>query len=348
MNHSWANREILNKNEIAKLEKDGLIILDELNKLSDMDYSDISWDDIERLKWAGIYTQRPKNGLFLIRVKLPSGKLNSEQARVIAELSEEYGQSEIQLTIRQCVQIHNLTLKAIPNVIERLSSVGLTSVGGCGDVPRNILGNPIMGIDTEELFDTTEIVEEAAEHLVGNTEYSNLPRKFKISISANHRDTGFAQINDLAFVPAVLRKNGEKINGFHVYVGGGLSAEPHLAKKLTIFVKPEETLNIIRGVALIFREYGYREKRNHCRLKYLVEDWGVSRFEEKLEKYVGNLTHGGREYSRKWNYGRFHGVHRQKQTHFYYFGANVPAGAMTADDLKQFSNIADKYGIMNP
>jgi ferredoxin-nitrite reductase len=144
-----------------------------------------------------------KMACFLIRIKLPSGQLNSKQAKVIAQLAKQYGKNEIQITIRQCIQIHNITLADAIAIRKAIAEVGLTSVGGCGDVPRNILGNPLMGIDPEELFDTTDLVNEAVEFLTGNPEYSNLPRKFKLSISANPHDVGFAGINDCAFVPAV-------------------------------------------------------------------------------------------------------------------------------------------------
>ncbi len=345
MEQSWRNRENLNKNEIAKLEKDGLEILKELDALAQQEFSEIDPMDIERLKWAGIYTQRPKNGRFLVRVKLPSGRLTAEQARVIAGISADYGEDSIQITIRQCIQVHNITLKDIPDIVRRLDSVGLTSVEGCGDVPRNILGNPLAGVDPEELFDTMPIVQEIADALVGNPEFSNLPRKYKISVSANPGDCGFAQINDLAFVPAVLRKRGETVNGFHVYVAGGLSLEPKLAKKLPFFLRPEQAVDVARAVGILFREYGYREKRNHCRMKYLMEDWGVEQFAEKLEEVLGyRPERGGRTYARKWNRGVFHGVHPQKQEGLYYLGMLIPSGSMKASDLAEIADLADRYG----
>ena len=281
MEKVWSTRENLNTNELWKLEKDGLEILKEIPEIAGMNYASLEKSDIERLKWAGIYAQRPKNGRFLVRVKLSSGAMTAAQARVIAGISKDFGADSIQITIRQCIQVHNLTQKDFPEVLRRLDAAGLTSVEGCGDVPRNILGNPLMGIDPEELFDTTDIVREAAEALIGNPEFSNLPRKYKISISANPRDTGFARINDIAFVPAVRKRQGSVQNGFHVYVGGGLSSNPMLAEKLSFFIRPEETLSVIKAVAFIFRDYGYRESRTHCRLKFLVQDWGKEKLEDR-------------------------------------------------------------------
>ncbi|MGN0194703.1 MAG: nitrite/sulfite reductase [Pseudoramibacter sp.] len=369
MMQSWANRENLNKNELWKLEKDGLEILNEIEPLAAGGFDAISDADKERLKWAGIYQQRPKNGKFLVRVKLASGELTSSQARVIAGIAKDYGQDAVQITIRQCIQVHNLSLEVLPDVLNRLHTAGLTSTEGCGDVPRNILGNPLMEIDPDELFDTTPVVHQAAETLVGNPEYSNLPRKYKISISANPRDCGFAGINDLAFVPAILRKKDQKADGFHVYVGGGLSTDPRLAKKLSFFILPEQAVLVMQAIAIIFREFGYREKRNHCRLKFLVDDWGTEKFEAVLEKTAQKLLNhedvsrladdlkdelnqpasplflrGGRTLWRKWNRGVFHGIHKQKQLGLYYAGFLIPEGAMTAGDLARFADLADQYG----
>ncbi len=344
MEKSWKSRENLNKNELAKLEKDGLEILKELDALAKKEYSEIDPMDIERLKWAGIYTQRPKNGKFLIRVKLPSGKLNTSQAKVIAGISKDYGEDSIQITIRQCIQIHNLTLQDMPDIFQRLHEAHLTSVEGCGDVPRNVLGNPLAGVDPEELFDTTEVVEQIVEELVGNPEFSNLPRKYKISVSANPGDCGFAQINDLAFVPAILRSKTGTEQGFHIYVGGGLSKEPHLAQKLPFFIRKEEAVAVARGVGIIFREYGYRENRGHCRLKYLLDDWGVDAFAKKLNEIAGPFTTGGRTIARKWNRGVFHGIHRQKQEGLFYAGLLIPSGSMEASDLVALAELSEKYG----
>ncbi len=341
---TWKDNENLTKNEYIKLEKDGLEILKELDKLSAMNYEDIDAGDIERLKWAGFYTQRPKNGLFLVRVKHPSGLLNAEQAKVIAEISKKYGKDSIQITIRQCIQIHNIELKYLAEVYRKIQSVGLTSVEGCGDVPRNILGNPLAGIDRDELFDTRDVVDQLVEELVENPDYSNLPRKYKISVSANPGDCGFAGINDLAFVPAVYRKQGEDLKGFHIYAGGGLSREPRLAKKLPFFIEPDQAVEVAKALGIIFRDNGYRDSRTHCRIRVLVEDWGVEKVSKEIEKLTGPLRRGGRTVWKKWNRGVFHGIHKQKQEGLYYAGSLIPSGAMSADELYEFANLAEKYG----
>ena len=313
-----------NRNEQWKHDKDGLEIIQEIPALADKAFKEIDPGDVERLKWAGIYAQRPRDGHFLVRVKLPSGQLTAEQAEVLAALAAEYGKGELQITIRQAVQIHNITLRDACDILPRLSAVGLSSVEACGDVPRTILGNPLAGVDAEELLYTRP----------------NLPRKFKISISANPHDAGFARINDLAFVPA--EREGEV--GFMAYVGGGLSAEPYLAERLPFFIRPAEVKAVAIAVATIFRDAGYREKRNHCRLKYLVADLGAEAVAAKVEAQTGALLRGGEEVTAPWNYGRFYGVHAQKQAGLSYVGVHVTNGHIAAEDLKVFAALAKRYG----
>lgn len=301
-----------NRNEQWKHEKDGLEILKELPALAEKEFKEIDPGDIERLKWAGIYAQRPRDGHFLVRVKLPSGQLTAAQAKVLADLAAAYGKGEIQITIRQAVQIHNITLRDAVDILPRLKAAGLSSVEACGDVPRTILGNPLAGVDAEELLDTRPLVEEVFRFFLGNRDFSNLPRKFKISISANPHDAGFARINDLAFVPA--RREGEA--GFVAYVGGGLSAEPHLAVRLPFFIRPAEVKAVAEAVAMLFRDEGYREKRNHCRLKYLVADLGAERVAEKIEAQPGLC----------------------------YVGVHVTNGHIRAEDLRAFAELAERFG----
>ena len=338
--HSWATRSDLNRNEQWKLAKDGLAILQEIPSLGTKTFKEIDPSDVERLKWAGIYAQRPKDGHFLVRVKLPSGRLNAEQARVLAQIAKDYGQNDIQITIRQAVQIHNITLKEAPDILARINQVHLSSVEACGDVPRTILGNPLMGLDPEELLDTTELVDKSYRYFLGNPEYSNLPRKFKLSISSNPHDTGFARINDLALVPA----KKEDILGFHAYIGGGLSDQPKLAQKLPFFVRPEDVFRLAKATVTLFREEGYRTDRHHCRLKFLVEDWGIEKVAIKLEELAGAFERGGEEVRKPWNRGVFYGIHEQKQKGLYYAGVCIPAGYMTGDDLEIFATLAEKYG----
>lgn len=335
----------LNKVELQKLEKDGLdVIRTIIEKYAVEGYASIPEDDLNRFKWAGVYEQKPKDGHFMMRVRIPTGILNSEQARTLAGIARDYGRNLMDVTTRQAVQFHWLKVEQLPDIFNRLEKVGLYSYEACGDCPRTIVGNPLAGIDPHELIDTTAIVRQVNDFFLLNRDFSNLPRKYKMSISANIYNTAHAEINDLAFTPATKTIDGEEIVGFHVWVGGGLSAKPHLAQKLDLFVRPEEVLKVAIGVSTIFRDHGYREKRHHARLKFLVADWGAEKFLTELKKLIGDMPTLGEDKLIGWNAAYFDGVHKQKQAGLNYVGLNVPVGRLTGDEFAELARLADQYG----
>lgn len=335
----------LNKFEFAKIEKDGLdVIRTIIEEYAHKGYDSIPEDDMSRFKWAGVYEQKPKDGHFMMRVRINSGIMTSEQARELALIGKDYGRDLIDVTTRQAIQYHWLRVEHLPDIFNRLEKVGLYSYEACGDCPRTIVGNPIAGIDKDELMDTTDIVEKVNSFFLLNRDFSNLPRKYKMSISANIYNSANAEINDLAFVPATKVIDGEEVIGFHALVGGGLSAKPHMAKELDIFVRPEEVLKVAVGVTTIFRDYGYREKRHLARLKFLVADWGPEKFKEKLIEIIGDMPSKGENKIVGWNAAYFDGVHPQKQAGLNYIGLNVPVGRTSSDEFIQLADLADKYG----
>lgn len=341
----WADDPSLNKMEFTKLEKDGLDVIETIvNTYSKEGFQSIESSDMDRFKWAGVYQQRPKDGHFMMRVRIPGGILSSEQARVLARIAQDYGRDLVDVTTRQAVQFHWLTVETLADIFDRLASVGLSSFEACGDCPRQIMGNPLAGIDPHEVIDTRPLVAELEKFFLLNREFSNLPRKYKMSISANIHNAAHAQINDLAFTPAKKTIAGGEIIGFHVWVGGGLSAKPHLAKQLDIFVRPEEVVKVAEGVTTLFRDFGYRQKRTHARLKFLVADWGAEKFKDELIQLVGELEAGGEDLLKGWNGGYFYGIHEQRQEDLYYAGLSVPVGRMNAEELIELARLADEYG----
>ncbi|MGD8188659.1 nitrite/sulfite reductase [Brevibacillus ginsengisoli] len=334
----------LSKLELVKLNRDGLDIINLIREKASGGYEAFSEEDLGFFKWAGVYEQKPKDGHLMMRVRIPSGILNSDQARMLAEISRDYGRGLIDVTTRQAVQFHWLQVQNLPDIFDRLERVGLFSYQACGDVPRTIIGNPLAGIDPNELMDTSSLVRELEDFFLLNREFSNLPRKYKTSISANIYNTAHAEINDLAFTPASKELNGENVIGFHVWVGGGLSAKPYLAKQLDLFVRPEEVLKVAKGVTEIFRDYGFREKRNHARLKFLVAEWGPEKFLDKLIELIGPMPARGTDQVKGWNAGYFTGVHQQKQPGLNYVGLLLPVGRLNADDFFEIARLADTYG----
>jgi len=341
----WADDPTINRVERIKLEKDGLDVVDTIvNVYAKNGFASIHPDDFDRFKWAGVYQQRPKDGHFMMRVRIPGGILTSAQARTLAGIARDYGRNLVDVTTRQAIQFHWLTVEVLPDIFRRLEEAGLSSLEACGDCPRTIVGNPLAGIDPNELLDTRPIVEELNRFFVGNRDFSNLPRKYKISVSANLYNAANAEIHDLSFTPAKKVIAGEEVIGFHVWVGGGLSAKPYLAQKLNVFVRPEEVLKVAVGVTTLFRDYGYRQSRTRARLKFLVADWGVEKFQEELIKLVGELEPAGEDMLKGWNAGYFYGIHPQKQEGYYYAGLSVPVGRMNSDELFELARLADEYG----
>ncbi|UYX53879.1 nitrite/sulfite reductase [Bacillus thuringiensis] len=341
----WANNEKLNQTEKNKLEKDGLEIFNDIPYYAENGFESIPKEEWDAFKWAGLYLQRPKEaGYFMMRVNIPSGIITNAQAEVLASIAEDYGRDVIDITTRQAIQFHWLEIQQIPDIFKRLARVGLSSAGACGDITRNITGNPLAGIDANELFDTTHMVKEVYDYFQHNEEFSNLPRKFKMSISSNIYNSANAEINCVAFTPAMKEIDGEKKVGFHIKVGGGLSARPYLAEELDVFILPEEVKAVSIAIATIFRDFGYREKRHLARLKFLIADWGAEKFKEKLVEYTGPLQRKGESALKGWNAGYFYGVQDQKQEGLKYVGFNVPVGRLHAEEMFEIARIAKKYG----
>ncbi|WP_078428682.1 nitrite/sulfite reductase [Alkalihalobacterium alkalinitrilicum] len=342
---TWANDEKISKDEKLKLVKDGLEILNDIDKYAKEGFESIPKEEWSLFKWAGLYLQKPKeDGYFMMRVNIPSGIITNEQAEVLAGIGRDYGRDVIDITTRQAIQYHWLTIEQMPDIFKRLESVGLSSVGACGDIPRTIVGNPLAGIDPNELFDTREIVEDVYRFFQRNEDFSNLPRKYKMSISANVHNAGNDKINCLAFTPATKEIDGEEVVGFHVKVGGGLSAKPYLAEELDVFVRPEQVKDVAIAITSVYRDHGYREKRHRARLKFLIADWGVEKFKDKLVEYYGELPAKGTCQVKDWNAGYFYGAYPQKQEGLSYVGFNVPVGRMSSVEWFDLARIAREYG----
>lgn len=288
----------LNSNEAWKQEDGGLEVRERIERVySRGGFSSIDPTDLHgRFRWWGLYTQR-KPGIdggktatlepheledeyFMLRVRIDGGQLTTDQLRVIAEISKEFGRDTADLTDRQNIQLHWIRVEDVPEIWRRLESVGLNTTEACGDVPRVILGSPVAGIAADELIDPTPLIAQITERFIGDPELANLPRKFKTAITGHPSLDVVHEINDIAFVAVEHPQHGI---GFDLWVGGGLSTAPRLAQRLGTFVAPERVAEVWHAVVQIFRDYGYRRLRNKARLKFLLADWGTQKFREVLE-----------------------------------------------------------------
>ncbi len=277
---------VLKRNSIEKLkrEKFPFEVLNELPELVQRAYEDISEEDIVRFQWYGLYHDRPKVGYFMMRIKVPSGILTPRALRTIGELSKRFGRDEGELSTRQNVQLHWIKLEYLSEIFSTLEAAGLSTLGGCGDTVRNITGCPVAGIDRDELFDATPLIAEAAGFFYGNREYSDLPRKHKITISTCAYQCNAPAINCIALVGTI--KDGRR--GYGLRVGGGLSTVPRISKYLKAFVPEDQAMDVLRATLDAWRtNLQYRLSRVKARLKFMVDDFGPEAFRAEVEKFLG-------------------------------------------------------------
>jgi len=277
---------VLKRNSVERLkrEKSPLGMLHELPALIAAGYERVDEEDIVRLKWWGLYHDKPKIGTFMLRVKIPGGITSPTQLRAIGAISSVHGRGSGELSTRQNVQLHFITLESLPDVFDRLHAAGLTSAGACGDTVRNITGCPLGGLAHDELFDPTPVLDEAAAFFYGNPDYSDLPRKLKIAITACPDACSAPEINCIALIGAI--RDGRE--GFGVLVGGGLSSVPRIAQDLGIWVDKADAVTVLAAILDEWREdLRYRMSRVKARLKFMVDDIGADGMLERVETKLG-------------------------------------------------------------
>jgi len=358
----WAlgYREPLNKNEEIKRDDDGLNVR---RRIVDI-YSKQGFDSIDpadlrgRFRWYGLYTQR-RPGIdggrtavlepeelddryFMVRIRIDGGQLDRRQLATIAGVSRRYARGTADVTDRQNIQLHWVQIEDVPAIWDALESVGLSTTEACGDTPRVILGCPLAGIAADEVIDATAEIAAITGRYVGDPAFSNLPRKFKSSVSGCAAQCGMHEINDVAFVG--VRDTGSEA-GYDLWVGGGLSTNPMIGRRLGAFVRPGQVAEVWAGVTGVFRDYGYRRLRHRARLKFLVADWGPKRFREVLEKeYLGYALPDGPPPAGPAGGVRDHvGVHRQRDG-LAYVGFAPAVGRLSADALEVIAGLAARYG----
>ena len=357
----WAlgYREPLNQNEQSKKDDNPLNVRARIENIySKRGFSSIDGADLRgRFRWFGLYTQR-KPGLdggktgalepeelddeyFMLRVRIDGGRLTTEQLRVIGEISTTYARGTADITDRQNVQLHWIRVEDVPAIWERLESVGLDTLEACGDSPRVILGSPVAGIAADEIIDGTPAVDEIKRRYIGDPEYSNLPRKFKTSISGHPSQDVAPEVNDVSFVGTTHPEHGP---GFDLWVGGGLSTNPMLAQKLGVWIPLDEVADVWEGVISVFRDYGYRRLRSRARLKFLVQDWGVEKFRQVLEeKYLDRPLVDCDSPPVPPRTGDHIGVHTQRDGR-HLVGVAPTVGRVNGETLTRLAKIAEEHG----
>ena len=311
-------------------------------------------------RWWGVYTQGDGVGVtggqggegralerFMVRIRIPNGMMSSAQLRAIADLTRRYANGRADLTVRQNIQLHWVTIESLPDVLEALWQVGLNTTGACGDVTRNVTGCPVAGVDADEIIDASPLVLEASQLLAGNADFYNLPRKFKISITGCRVWCPYPEINDIGLTAQTRIVGGSPEIGFSLRVAGGLSTEPYLGARLDAFVRWNQVLPVIKGIAELFRDSEVlREHRERARLKFLFlrQGWTADRFLGELQERMGfKLDPAVEEHPPDDVYRDHIGIHAQKQHGLSYVGAVALGGRISADQMQVAADLAERF-----
>jgi sulfite reductase (ferredoxin) len=348
--------------ERLKREKNPWECLEEIQRFAREGYTSIPPEWLGTyFRWWGVYTQGDGIGAvggkggegkavphFMVRIRIPNGVLLSHQLRTIADLTAKYARGVGDLTVRQNVQLHWVTVEDLPALLASLWRCGISTMGACGDVTRNITGCPLAGVDPDEVVDASPLSHAATRMLNGNPAFFNLPRKYKISITGCRVWCSYPEVNDVGLTAVTRTRNGKPEIGFSVRVGGGLSTDPHLAVRLEAFVGWNQVLPVVKGITEIFRDADLlRQNRERARLKFLFlrEGWTAERFLKELEERIGfSLDPAVPEEAPEDVYRDHVGIHPQRQEGYSYAGIAVLRGRITAEQMTRVADLADRYG----
>ena len=352
------------KSERLKLAKNPWDAWDEVREFARQGRDSVlpEWTGLY-FKWWGVYTQGDGLGVtggtngegkateyFMMRIGLPNGILTSAQLRVIADLTKKHARNLADITTRQNIQLHWLTLSSLVEVVDALTAVGLSPKGACGDVVRNVTGCPLAGLDGHELIDASPLALEVAHKLTANPDFYNLPRKFKISVTGCPLWCTYPEINDVALTAIKRTVNGVEEVGYTLRVGGGLSTEPHLAVRIPAFIRQDQAYAAVHATAEIFREQQeLRENRTRARIKYLFmrHGWTAESFLEALEANLGyklDPSPVAEDIVPDDVYRDHIGITPQAQPGLSAVGASVLRGRLSGDQLEKLADLAEQYG----
>jgi sulfite reductase (ferredoxin) len=321
-------------------------------------------------KWWGVYTQGDGLGVtggsagegkatefFMMRIGIPNGILSPHQLRVIGQITQKYARNLADITTRQNIQLHWLTIDSLVEVVDKLTEIGLSPKGACGDVVRNVTGCPLAGHDQHELLDASPLAITVAHHLTANPEFYNLPRKFKISVTGCPLWCSYPEINDLSLT--AIKRSGDRGDeiGYILRVGGGLSTEPHMAVRIPAFIRQTQAMDVIHHSACIFRDQlELRENRTRARIKYLFMrfGWTAEKFLAELENRIGYTLDPAPESAAHMEekipddiYRDHVGITPQRQPGLSAIGASVLRGRLSGDQLVELADLAERFGNGN-
>ncbi len=301
----------------------------------------------------GIYGQR-QEGVNMVRIKLPGGRLNAPQLTAIADMLEKYvSHNVVHITTRQDIQMHYVPLEHTPAVLRHLATAGLTTREACGNTIRNITACSLSGVCPRQHVDVTQHLDGAVQHFLRNPLTQQMPRKFKISFSACESDCAQGMMHDLGVIAV---RNGAHF-GFKVVAGGGLGHKPHEAIVVEEFVEEKDLLLVMEAIISLHNRYSDRVKRAKARIKFLVDKFGAEGFVEKYREELARTkaalatqdypqgTWGAGDDSEAPGIGAPRRLFSQKQPGYYVFPVSVPMGNLTAVQLRGLAHIAETHEL---
>lgn len=356
-------RSELESLENPVVQNDILDLAEKIGKFRNLQMDDDKFRSIRLAR--GIYGQR-QEGVQMVRIKIPYGKMTTRQLRRIADLSDEFASSNLHATTRQDIQIHYVSLDRTPELWTRLEQDNITIREACGNTVRNVTASDKAGIDPNEPFDVSPYAHAFFEYFLRNPICQEMGRKFKVSFSSSDEDSALSFIHDLGFIPKVKTENGKEIRGFKVMLAGGLGAQPMLAYLAKDFLPEDQLIPFSEAVIRVFDRYGERARRNKARLKYLLADIGLEAFLQLVEEertaiksktYKIDTTQiqqpepqpEGKKYPQvtiedRQRYERWlkTNVFEQKQKGFYGVYVRVLLGNMSSDKARKFAALVDE------
>jgi ferredoxin-nitrite reductase len=328
----------------ASMGGDGLRILEQLPEIIQRGAESLTAAEKDLLKWLGVFYRKPTPGKFMMRIRMPNGFVTSEQLRTIAELSRLMGDNVLDITTRQQIELRGFTLDCIPAIWEKLRGLDLRSLQTGMDNVRNINGCALAGLTPHELFDASPVVQELDRIIVGsegNPEFTNLPRKFNITVTGCMDNCTHNESQDIALVPA--KKGGRA--GFNVLVGGKMGSGGFtIASPLNVFVEAFQAVRVVVELVKIHRDHSPREARSKCRFAFLIEKWGIPRLRAELTARLGHeLAFQGRD-MRSFKQADHLGINTQKRARVVAVGLCVPTGRVNPEEMEELARLADVYG----
>jgi sulfite reductase (ferredoxin) len=343
-------RDILDLEKKIKMYRDGLIPDEKFRSL--------------RLV-RGIYGQR-QQGVQMVRIKLPFGRVTVKQLLRLADLTDEYATGNLHLTTRQDIQFHFVSLDRTPELWTLLEQDELTIREACGNTVRNVTASATAGIDPAEPFDVSPYADSTFRYFLRNPVCQDLGRKFKISFSSSDQDTAFAFIHDLGFIPKVKVVDGQEVRGFKVMLAGGLGAQPYLAHLAYDFLPEDQLIPFTESVLRVFDRYGERNRRHKARLKFLLEEVGFEEFMRLVEAEriaikvkqvninreavpqpatppLGPVPEVAIADEKKYQAWRKTNVFEQKQKGFYAVQVKVQLGDLSSATARLLAPVVEKY-----